>query len=216
MIKRLFDVVVSAAALLLLLPVLLVLAAAVKLDDGGPVIFRQERAGRHGRTFRMHKLRTMRSGPGPQVTADSDDRITRVGRFLRATKLDELPQFYDVLVGHMSLVGPRPEVWRYVMHWPAAARHRILSVRPGITDPTQIAFRHESAELAAVERPEEYYLSVVLPRRVEMCLRYVENRSFLGDIVILLRTAQALVRPRPPVDRGQVAPATAGAGGSAA
>lgn len=193
MIKRLFDIAVAAAALVICAPLLAAIAVAIRLDDRGPVLFRQARTGRGGRTFRIHKFRTMRSGPGAAVTSDSDDRITRVGRFLRASKLDELPQLYDVLLGHMSLVGPRPEVRRYVEHWPVPARYRILSVRPGITDPASIAYRNESAELARADHPEEYYLSVVLPRKVEMYQRYVETRSFLGDLLILARTVQAVI-----------------------
>ncbi len=193
MIKRLFDVVVSAVALVLCAPLLAAIAVAIRLEDRGPVLFRQERTGRGGRSFRIHKFRTMRPGPGAAVTSDNDDRITRVGRFLRASKLDELPQLYDVLTGRMSLVGPRPEVRRYVEHWPVPARYRILSVRPGITDPASIAYRNESAELARAAHPEEYYLSVVLPRKVEMYQRYVETRSFTGDLVILARTVQAVI-----------------------
>ncbi|MDH6461649.1 lipopolysaccharide/colanic/teichoic acid biosynthesis glycosyltransferase [Micromonospora sp. A200] len=193
MIKRCFDIAVAAVALILCAPVLAAVAVAIRLDDGGPVLFRQERAGRRGRSFRIHKFRTMRVAPGSAVTSDTDDRITRVGRFLRASKLDELPQLYDVLVGHMSLVGPRPEVRRYVDCWPPIARWRILSVRPGITDPASIAYRNESAELARAPQPEDYYLSVVLPRKVEMYVRYVETRSFLGDLLILARTVQAVI-----------------------
>ncbi|MER6590434.1 sugar transferase [Micromonospora purpureochromogenes] len=193
MIKRCFDIAVAAVALILCAPVLAAVAVAIRLDDGGPVLFRQERAGRRGRSFRIHKFRTMRVAPGSAVTSDTDDRITRVGRFLRASKLDELPQLYDVLVGHMSLVGPRPEVRRYVDCWPPIARWRILSVRPGITDPASIIYRNESAELARAPQPEDYYLSVVLPRKVEMYVRYVETRSFLGDLLILARTVQAVI-----------------------
>ncbi|WP_434743551.1 sugar transferase [Micromonospora sp. SH-82] len=193
MIKRIFDVTVAAVALLLSAPVLALIAVAIRLDDGGPVLFRQQRAGRGGTSFHIHKFRSMRTVAGAAVTSDTDDRITRVGRLLRATKLDELPQLYDVLVGHMSLVGPRPEVHRYVAHWPPPARLRILSVRPGITDPASIAYRHESAELAQAAQPEEYYVSVVLPRKVEMYLRYVDTRSFLGDLRILARTVRVVL-----------------------
>ncbi|MEU4567435.1 sugar transferase [Micromonospora sp. NPDC023956] len=193
MIKRFFDIVVAAVGLVLCAPLLLVIALAIRAEDGGPVLFRQERTGRRGRPFRIHKFRSMRAAPGPEVTSDGDDRITRVGRLLRAGKLDELPQLYDVLLGRMSLVGPRPEVRRYVDHWPSVARWRILSVRPGITDPASIAYRNESAELAHADRPEEYYVSVVLPRKVELYVRYVETRSFLGDLLILARTVQAVL-----------------------
>jgi lipopolysaccharide/colanic/teichoic acid biosynthesis glycosyltransferase len=193
MIKRLFDVTAAAVALILLAPLLLLVAAAIKLDSRGPVLFQQERMGRRGRTFRIHKFRTMRDAPGAAVTADSDTRITRVGRVLRASKLDELPQLYDVLVGTMSLVGPRPEVTRYVERWPRSARYRILSVRPGITDPASIAYRNESAELALAPDPETFYVTVVLPRKVEMYLRYVETRTFLGDLRILAHTFRAVL-----------------------
>ncbi|XTZ16671.1 sugar transferase [Micromonospora echinospora] len=193
MTKRLFDIVCAAVGLVLCAPLLLVIAVAIRWEDGGPVLFRQERTGRRGRPFHIHKFRSMRTAPGPEVTSDGDDRITRVGRLLRASKLDELPQLYDVLLGRMSLVGPRPEVRRYVDHWPSVARWRILSVRPGITDPASIAYRNESAELARADRPEEYYVSVVLPRKVELYVRYVETRSFLGDLLILARTVQAVL-----------------------
>ncbi|GLY23842.1 sugar transferase [Micromonospora sp. NBRC 101691] len=193
MIKRLFDIVCAAVGLVLCAPLLLVIAVAIRWEDGGPVLFRQERTGRRGRPFHIHKFRSMRPAPGPEVTSDGDDRITRVGRLLRASKLDELPQLYDVLLGRMSLVGPRPEVRCYVDHWPSVARWRILSVRPGITDPASIAYRNESAELARADRPEDYYVSVVLPRKVELYVRYVETRSFLGDLLILARTVQAVL-----------------------
>jgi lipopolysaccharide/colanic/teichoic acid biosynthesis glycosyltransferase len=192
-VKRLFDVTVAAVALVILSPLLIVVAAAIKLGSRGPVLFRQERTGRDGRSFRIHKFRTMRDGPGRAVTSDSDPRITGVGRILRASKLDELPQLYDVVIGTMSLVGPRPEVPRYVASWPATARPRILSVRPGITDPASIAYRNESAELASAADPEEYYVSVVLPRKVEMYLAYVATRTFRGDLRILAQTARAVV-----------------------
>jgi lipopolysaccharide/colanic/teichoic acid biosynthesis glycosyltransferase len=194
--KRAFDVVVAVVSLLVLSPLLLLLAAACRIATGGPALFRQERVGLGGRAFRVHKFRTMRDAPGPEVTADQDARITRIGRALRAAKLDELPQLYDVLVGRMSLVGPRPEVPRFVARWPPAARDRILSVRPGITDPASIAYRHESAELAGAPDPEAYYVDVVLPRKVEMYLRYVESRSFVGDLRILFATARAVLRRR--------------------
>ena len=147
MAKRLFDLLLAAGALLLLAPLLLVLALVVWLDTPGPVFFRQERVGRGGRTFRIHKFRTM-GVDAPQrglaLTVGEDPRITRSGRWLRRTRLDELPQLIDVLKGDMSLVGPRPEVPRYVQHYPPALRDRALAVRPGITDPSSLAFLNES------------------------------------------------------------------------
>lgn len=199
--KRVFDVAVSAAALVILSPVLALVAAAVKLDSPGPVIFRQVRVGRGGRLFRISKFRTMRVAPpglaGPDITVEGDARVTRVGRLLRATKLDELPQLVDVLRGDMSLVGPRPELPAYVDRWPAQARATILSVRPGITDPASVTYRHESEQLASAPDPESYYLSTVLPRKVQMYEDYVRTRSFRADLLILLRTAVSLGRSAP-------------------
>ena len=156
--KRAFDVVVAALGLLLLAPLLLAIGLWIKLDSRGPVFFRQTRIGRFGVPFRIHKFRTMvAEAPalGPPITAGRHDpRITRAGRVLRAAKLDELPQLLDVLAGTMSLVGPRPEVPRYVALYPQALRERVLSVRPGITDPASIAYRDEAALLAAAA-PDE-------------------------------------------------------------
>ncbi len=194
--KRAFDLVAAGAGLVVTSPVLAAAAVAVKLDDpSGPIFFRQVRVGQGGRTFRILKFRSMRvSTGGPEVTSAADDRITNVGRLLRRTKLDELPQLVNVLVGDMSLVGPRPEVPRYVAEWPAAARTVILSVRPGITDPGSIEFRHEETELAAAADPERHYVDVILPRKVALYEEYVRTRSFLGDLAILLRTAAAVAR----------------------
>jgi lipopolysaccharide/colanic/teichoic acid biosynthesis glycosyltransferase len=196
MIKRTFDVVVAACAIVISSPVLLGIAVACMVANGcGPVLFRQARVGRFGRTFYIHKFRTLRDAPGAAVTSDGDSRITPLGRILRATKLDELPQLFDVLVGSMSLVGPRPEVPHYVECWPTEARERILSVRPGITDPASIAYRHESAELARVSDPERYYTAVVLPRKVAMYVRYVERMGLREDIRLLIQTIGAVVSP---------------------
>ena len=188
--KRLLDVIASALGLLFTSPVLAVSAIAVKRDSPGRVIFRQQRVGLGGRPFDIWKFRTMRQdAPGAAVTVGDDPRITRSGRFLRSTKFDELPQLVNVLRGEMSLVGPRPEVPHYVDLWPASAKKQILSVRPGITDPASIEFRRESEELALADDPEAYYVDVVLPRKVALYCEYVEKRSFVGDLVILARTA---------------------------
>ncbi len=193
--KRAFDVVSSAAGLVVLAPVFLAVAVAIKLDDQGPVFFRQERVGRDGKVFRIHKFRSMRvAGAGALVTSANDSRITPVGAFLRKSKLDELPQLIDVLLGDMSVVGPRPEVPRYVELWGDEARREILSVRPGISDPAAIAFRNEQEELAAVDDPERHYVEVILPKKVAMYRDYVRNRSFLGDLGVIVRTVQAIVR----------------------
>lgn len=193
MAKRLFDVLLSALGLALVAPLLVGVALWIKLDSPGPVLFRQERVGRHGRPFFIHKFRTMRvDNAGPQITVGSDPRITRSGRLLRASKLDELPQLWDVLRGAMSFVGPRPEVPRYVALYPAELRELVLSVRPGITDPASLQFRHESELLAAAADPEREYVEVVMPAKLALARRYVEQASLLGDIRLILATLAAL------------------------
>lgn len=194
-VKRAFDVAASAAGLVVLSPVFVGVGVAIWAQDRGPVFFRQERVGRGGRTFRIHKFRSMRvANAGSLVTSAHDNRITPVGAFLRKSKLDELPQLIDVLTGSMSLVGPRPEVPRYVAMWPADARDEILSVRPGISDPAAIAFRHEQDELAAAEDPERHYVDVILPKKVAMYRDYVRNRSFLGDLRVIVGTFAAIAK----------------------
>lgn len=197
MLKRLFDICCSALGLLVLLPFLALIAIAIKLDSPGPVFFRQERVGRHGTPFRIHKLRSMRvaqPGAGRQITVGADARITRVGKLIREWKLDELVQLIDVLRGSMSLVGPRPEVPRYVAMYPADLRDEILSVRPGITDLASIRFRNESEILAQAADPEQAYQHVILPEKLKLQQEYVRTRSFLGDLAILIKTAAAIVR----------------------
>lgn len=194
--KRAFDLVVSSSALVVLSPVLGAIAAAVKITDpAGPVLFSQERVGLRGKVFRIHKFRSMRAGaPGLQITSAQDDRITPVGKIIRKTKLDELPQLWDVAVGNMSLVGPRPEVPKYVALWPADARQIILSVRPGITDPASVRWRNESDELASADDPERHYIDVILPEKARMYVDYVRNRSFIGDLQVLIKTIGAVGR----------------------
>lgn len=195
MLKRCFDIIVSAIVLSLLLPLILACALAVRLDSPGPVLFRQERVGRFGRPFRILKFRTMvdrQDAAAPLITASGDNRITTTGWWLRRSKLDELPQLVNVLRGEMSLVGPRPEAARYVDQYPAAARRLILSVRPGITDEASILFRHESDLLATAADREGYYVSEILPRKLEIHQRYVRERSFIRDIAILARTVVAI------------------------
>lgn len=195
--KRLFDVICSGLGLLLLSPVLLAVAVWIKLDSPGPVMFRQERVGRFGRTFRIHKFRTMRvDAPalGPQITIGADPRITRSGQFLRASKLDELPQLWDVLRGAMSLVGPRPEVPRYVALYPAELRDVVLSVRPGITDPASLSFRNESELLARAADPEREYVEVVMPAKLKLAAAYVRQASLMTDVRLIVATLGVLRR----------------------
>ena len=198
MAKRLFDVLASGLGLLLLAPCLLAVAIAIKLDSPGPVFFRQVRVGRHGVEFRIHKFRTMTHRDAEadedtaQITVGADPRITRVGALLRRTKLDELAQLIDVFIGHMSLVGPRPEVPRYVALYPPALRDKVLSVRPGITDPASLAFRDESARLACTVDPEREYVEVVMPAKLLLSARYVDEASFTGDLRLIAVTLRAL------------------------
>ncbi|MCE4558056.1 sugar transferase [Pelomonas cellulosilytica] len=194
MIKRLFDVVCSALGLLLLAPLLLLIAVWIKLDSHGPALFRQTRVGRHGVPFTIHKFRTMRVEPGAAITVGVDPRITRAGRLLRACKLDELPQLWDVLRGAMSLVGPRPELPRYVELYPADMRARVLSVRPGVTDPASLAFSHEAELLAAAADPEREYREVILPAKLRLSADYAAKASVLTDLQLILRTLARVLR----------------------
>jgi lipopolysaccharide/colanic/teichoic acid biosynthesis glycosyltransferase len=193
MVKRVFDVVVAGCGLLLLSPLFVLLALAIRIDSPGPVFFRQERIGRHGRPFRIHKFRTMRAGAaGAAITVGADPRITRVGAWLRRTKLDELPQLIDVLAGSMSLVGPRPEVPRYVALYPETTRTKVLSVRPGITDLASIEYRDESEQLARAADPEHEYVHVVMPRKLRLAEAYVEQASLALDLRLIVRTLAAV------------------------
>ena len=194
--KRAIDLAVSGIGLVLLSPVVAVVAGLIKRSEPeAPVLFTQERVGLGGEPFDIHKFRTMRAGAGGlQVTSDGDDRITRVGRVLRKTKLDELPQLWDVARGRMSLVGPRPEVSKYVAQWPAELRDEILSVRPGITDPASIRFRNESEELAAAADPEAHYVHVILPEKARMYAAYARSHSLRGDLKVLWDTLVVVAR----------------------
>jgi lipopolysaccharide/colanic/teichoic acid biosynthesis glycosyltransferase len=194
--KRAMDLALTLAALPLALPVMAAIALWVRLDSPGPALFRQQRVGRGGALFRIHKFRTMHlhDGAGPQITAGGDARITRAGRWLRRTKLDELPQLIDVLRGDMSLVGPRPEVPRYMALYADDVRRQILSVRPGITDRAAIEFRDEERLLAASADPERTYVEQVMPVKQRYYLDYVARRSVGGDVRILLDTLRALVK----------------------
>ena len=199
MAKRALDLLLAGLGLVVLSPLLAAIALAIRLDSPGPVFYRQERVGRGGARFRIHKFRSMRHEPqgnGPQLTVGGDARITRVGAVLRRTKLDELAQLVDVLQGTMSLVGPRPEVPRYVALYPAALRELVLSVRPGLTDLASIEFRDESALLARAADPEREYVEVVMPRKLQLAAQYVREASLGLDVTILWRTLRLLVAGR--------------------
>lgn len=192
--SQVFDRAVSSLALVVLAPVFGAVAVAIKADSSGPVFFRQERIGLHGKPFRIHKFRTMVNKKSQiNVSAAGDPRVTRVGRFLRKSKFDELPQLIDVVTGKMAIVGPRPEVPEYVEQWPRELKPVILSVRPGITDPASIVYRNEAEELASADDPERYYVDVLLPRKVNLYVDYVRNRSFVGDLKLIGQTIIAVV-----------------------
>ena len=188
-IKRVFDFLVSLVGLIAISPLLVLIAVVVKSDSPGPALFRQIRVGKNGVPFRIRKFRTMYiDNRGLELTSGDDPRITRAGKFLRRYKLDELPQLIDVLQGTMSLVGPRPEVPKYIAAYPESSRVKVLSVPPGITDLASITFRNESEILSASDSPERTYLEQILPVKVQLYEKYADERSFLLDCSILLRT----------------------------
>ena len=196
MFKRFFDVLGAGFGLVLLAPLLVGIALWIKLDSRGPVFFRQQRVGRFGTPFHIHKFRSMRENAplaGPQITIGADLRITRAGLFLRRTKLDELPQLLDVLAGTMSLVGPRPEVPRYVAMYPPEVRDKVLSVRPGITDPASIAYRDESTLLARAADPERAYIEQIMPAKLRYAVEYVDHMSLANDLRLIGATLRLLL-----------------------
>lgn len=188
--KRLFDIVASFIGIVLLSPFLLIIAIFIKLGSNGPVFFKQERVGLKGKHFLILKFRTMivdAEKYGKQITVGEDNRITSVGRFLRKYKLDELPQLINVLRGDMSLVGPRPEVPRYVKLYSKKQR-KVLEVRPGITDLASLRYSEENDLLGTVENPEEYYINVIMKDKLNLNLEYIDKSNVFYDIVIILKT----------------------------
>lgn len=188
--KRLTDIVFSFLGLLVISLFLLIVAIMIKCDSKGPVLFKQTRVGRNGKEFKIWKFRTMvtdAESKGLQISSSDDARITRVGRGLRKTKIDELPQLFNVLFGKMSLVGPRPEVPRYVSMYTEEQR-RVLSVRPGITDFASIEYRHENDILAGAEDKEAVYVNEIMPAKLELNLKYVQKITFCKDIKLIFKT----------------------------
>lgn len=188
--KRYFDLFVSIVSLVVLVPVFLLVAVAIKLEDGGPIFFFQERVGRDFSTFKVVKFRTMTTDPqvaGPLVTSENDKRITKVGKILRKLKIDELPQIFNVLRGEMSIVGPRPEVPKYAKLFEKEYR-KLLTVRPGMTGYASVVFRNEEQVLSRYTEPEIGYVTEILPKKIELELIYVSRVSFILDIKIFLWT----------------------------
>lgn len=188
--KRIFDILVSGVGLILLSPILFFISLWIKLDSKGPVFYRQTRVGRGNRDFRIFKFRSMNTGAdkGSLITIGGrDPRITRSGYFIRKYKIDELPQLINVFIGDMSFVGPRPEVRRYVEMY-TVEQMQVLSVRPGITDVASIKYRNENEILGSVENPDEYYIRVLMPDKLRLNMEYMDKRTFLSDIKIILIT----------------------------
>ena len=195
MAKRLFDVFASLVGLVLLTPVFVLIALWIKADSTGPVFFRQVRVGFHGVPFRIHKFRTMRvdAEESGRLTVGADSRITRSGRFLRKTKIDELPQLIDVFLGKMRLVGPRPEVQEFIDCYPEDVRQKVLSVRPGITDKASIEMIDENEILADYDDARQAYIDVVLPIKQAYYLEYVDSQSFFSDLRLIFLTVIKIV-----------------------
>lgn len=188
--KRAFDVLASGIGLILLSPILLFIAVWIKLDSKGPVFYRQVRVARGNKDFRIFKFRSMYTGAdkGSLITIGGhDSRITKSGYFIRKYKLDELPQLINVFIGDMSLVGPRPEVRRYVDLYTKEQLH-VLDVRPGITDVASVKYRNENELLGDKENPDEYYRNVIMQDKLKLNLEYIRNRSFIGDIRLIFQT----------------------------
>ncbi len=197
---RFFDMVFALIGLLLLSPFLVIIIILIKLDSKGPAIFFQKRVGKDNKDFVMYKFRTMRINTEHKsaLTIGKDDRITRMGKFLREYKLDELPQLWNVLKGEMSIVGPRPEVRKFVDHYNDEQK-KILTVTPGITDYASILFKNENELLMTVENPEAFYLSEIMPIKIALNQKYISNSSFKVYFLIIFNTCFSVVKRRSPL-----------------
>ena len=195
MLKRMFDIILSLFGLMILLPFMLIIAIFIKLDSKGPVFFKQIRVTKGGREFKIFKYRTMKVGSDKysQITVGKDNRITGIGSFLRKYKLDEIPQLINVLIGDMSLVGPRPEVPKYVVLY-TDEQKEILKVRAGITDYASIEFSDENDLLASEKDPEKAYIEKIMPKKIELNKKYILEISILTDIKIILLTIKKILK----------------------
>lgn len=194
--KRIFDFTASCLGLLLLSPFILMICCWIKMDSKGPIFFRQRRVGKDGNEFMIHKFRSMADNTENlgQLTIGNDQRITRSGHFIRKYKLDELAQLIDVIQGTMSLVGPRPEVPKYMNLYPESIRNKILSVKPGITDLAAIEMIDENIILAKYDNPEKAYIDIIMPMKSEYYLKYVDSKSIILDIKIIFITIYKIVK----------------------
>ena len=195
MLKRIFDITLSLFGLIILLPFMLIIAILIKIDSKGSVFFKQIRVTKNGKEFKIFKYRTMRVGSDKysQITVGKDGRITKIGSFLRKYKLDEIPQLINVLIGDMSLVGPRPEVPKYVALY-TDEQKEILKVRAGITDYASIEFSDENDLLALEEEPEKAYIEKIMPKKIELNKKYLSEVSILTDIKIILLTIKKILK----------------------
>ena len=195
MLKRIFDITLSLFGLIILLPFMLIIVILIKIDSKGPVFFKQIRVTKNGKEFKIFKYRTMRVGSDKysQITVGKDGRITKIGSFLRKYKLDEIPQLINVLIGDMSLVGPRPEVPKYVALY-TDEQKEILKVRAGITDYASIEFSDENDLLASEEEPEKAYIEKIMPKKIELNKKYLSKISILTDIKIILLTIKKILK----------------------
>jgi len=220
--KRVFDVTVAGLGLVFLSPLFVAIGIAIRVSDPGPIFYRQERIGRHGKPFRIWKFRTMVTNAdrvGLPLTAQNDPRITRIGSSLRASKLDELPQLFNVVLGQMSLVGPRPEVDRYVRCYSDEER-AVLDLRPGLTDVASIRYRNENALLETNAGAEDVYLTRIMPAKISLNLEYAARSNFLRDLGVIattlgcvlgfgpepIRELPPLANPTSPVSAADAAP----------
>lgn len=193
--KRIFDIFFSLVGLVTLSPLFLLIAMLIKLDSEGPIFFKQERVGLRGRLFNIYKFRTMAANAekiGGQITVGQDSRITRIGHSLRKFNLDELPQLINVFKGEVSLVGPRPELPKYVELY-SEEQKRVLSVKPGMTDYASIKFNKENEILAKSFHPEDDYVKKIMPQKIILNLKYINDRSILLDFKLILRTLNEIL-----------------------
>ncbi|KAA1194820.1 sugar transferase [Photorhabdus heterorhabditis] len=195
MIKRIFDLTSSSIGLIILSPILIVIAIWIKIDSKGPIFFRQKRVGQYNQNFYIHKFRSMTIGSEQkgQLTIGHDLRVTNSGRFIRKYKLDELAQLIDVIQGKMSLVGPRPEVPQFMEKYPDDIRHKILSVKPGITDLASIEMIDENQILSQYKDPHQAYIDIIMPIKAKYYLNYINNRSLFYDLKIIFKTIYKVV-----------------------
>lgn len=196
MVKRIFDIISSLFGLILLLPVFLVAGILVKLTTKGPILFTQIRVGKKNKDFKIYKFRTMKANSdksGLLTVGGKDSRITKIGYYLRKSKIDELPQLINVLIGDMSFVGPRPEVRKFVNLY-SEKQKKVLEVRPGITDLASIEFRNENEILAQQKKPNEYYIDVIMPHKLQINLNYIKERNLLKDFEVIFKTFVVILK----------------------